>query len=281
MQRLVVLCGFVILILIGCDDKTEVVEPEPPPNQPPIIDEFIVPDKVDAIDAVQLQVIARDPDKDMLTIVWGATEGTVYGSRWLAPNRSTEVVISVHVSDGENPPVSQTKTVTVIKEPITLLPALPLVVPPPLPPVQPEPLPREPEVVGAWNIIGRVGIEYVAPGQETVKVSIGDTVERVNALAIRAEWKGNDSQVLAHPRLGAFHCFYEDGKTIGITIADARYKTAEGIGIGSHTDDVVAKYGEPDNIDEGVKLTFYNYFQSGYIFGFGDTKHVVIITVRG
>ena len=275
-----------VLALIGCaeDKRSVVVEPEPPPNQPPIIDVLIVPNQVDAIATVIFQVIARDPDNDRLSIVWGASEGTTYGDSWIAPNRSTEVVISVHVSDGKNLPVSQTKTITVIKKPITLPPVLPPVVPPPLPPpvqVQPEPPPREPEVAGAWNIIGRVGIEHVAPGQEKLKVSIGDTIAQVNALAIHAEWIGDDNQTLANRRLGAFHCFYEDGKVIGITVVDDRYKTPEGIGAGMHIDDAVAKYGEPDTIERGVQFTFYNYFRSGYIFGFDATKRIVLITVRG
>ena len=256
-----------ILALIGCDGRTDVVEPEP--NQPPVIDRVILPNQIEANTPIKLQVITRDVDKDSLTIIWEVSAGTVADDVWTPPDRATQVVISAHVTDGKNPTVTQSRNVTVTKTQ-TVEP----------PPPQPEP-PDEPDVSGEWNIIGRVGIEHVAPGQETVKVSIGDTVEQVNALAIRAEWLGHDNQTLAHPRLGAFHCLYENGKTIGITIADARYKTAEGIGIGSHTDDMVAKYGEPDNIDRGKQLTFYNYFKSGYIFGFGDTKHVVIITVRG
>ena len=269
------------MAIIGCDDKTAVVEP--PPNQPPVIDLVIVPDQVEANTQVNLQVIARDADKDYLAIVWKASEGTVNNDVWTSPARATEVIVSVHVSDGFNPPVTQSQNITVNKE----LPPEPEPPPPiqlqpiPLPPQpKPEP-PPEPEVGEAWNIKGKVGIEYVAPGQETLTVSIGDTVEQVNALAESAEWLGHDNQILVHPRLGEFQCFYDDGKTIGITIADVRYKTAEGIGIGSQTHDVVAKYGEPDNIIQGVQLTFYNYFRSGYVFGFGDTKRVVIITVRG
>ena len=259
-----------LLALIGCaEEKTEVVEPEPPPNQPPVIDRLILPNTVEANTSTKLQVIARDADQDNLSIVWEVSEGTVDDDIWTPPDRATEVVISVHVSDRTNPTVTQTRNVIVNKEP------------PPPPPVQREPPPGEAEVAGEWNIIGRVGIEHIAPGQETLKISIGDTVEEVNAIAQNVEWLREDSQILFHPRLGEFHCVYEDGKTIGITIVDGRYKTAEGIRVGSHIDDVVAEYGNPDNINQGEKVTLHTYFRRGYIFGLDDTKRVVLILVGG
>ncbi len=264
-----------VLALIGCgEDKTEVVEPEPPPNQPPIIDRLILPNRVEANTPLKLQVITRDADKDNLSIVWEVSEGTVDGDVWTAPDRATEVVISVHVSDRTNPTVTQSRNVIVNKE----LRSEPEPPPPPL--VQPEP-PGDAEVTSEWNIIGGVGIEHIAPGQETLKVSIGDTVEEVNAIAQNVEWLRDDSQILFHPRLGEFHCVYEDGKTIGMTIIDGRYKTAEGLRVGSHNDDVIAEYGNPDNINQGEEITFHTYFRRGYIFGYDDTKRVVLIIVRG
>ena len=265
-----------LLVLIGCaEDETPVVEPEPPPNQSPVIDRVILPNKVEANTPTKLQVIARDVDQDNLSIVWEVSEGTVEGDVWTPPDRATEVVISVHVSDRTNPTVTQTRNITVNKE----LPPEPEPPPPPL--VQPEPPPGETVGAGEWNIIGRVGIEHVAPGQEPVKVSIGDTVEEVNAIAQSVEWLRDDSQILFHPRLGEFHCVYEDGETIAITIADGRYKTAEGIRVGSHVNDVDAEYGNPDDINVGEKVTFNTYFRRGYIFGFDDTKRVVLIIVGG
>lgn len=259
-----------LLALIGCaEDETPVVEPEPPPNQPPVIDRLILPDKVEANAPLKLQVIARDADQDNLSIVWEVSEGTVDGDVWTAPDRATEVVISVHVSDHTNPTVTQTRNVLVNKEP------------PPPPLVQPEPPPGEVVGAGEWNITGRVGIEHVVPGQEPVKISIGDTVEEVNAIAQHVEWLREDSQILFHPRLGQFHCVYEDGKTIAITIANDLYKTAEGIRVGSHVDDVVAEYGNPDDINPGEQVTFHAYFRRGYIFGVADTKRVVLIIVGG
>ena len=254
-----------ILILIGCEDKIDTIEPETPPNQSPVIDRLILPDRIEANTQLKLQVITRDADKDKLSIVWEVSEGTVDDDLWTAPNRATEVVISVHVSDGENPTVSQSKDVTVT-QPVTVEP---LTVEPPIVPEQqrdPDPPPLDPEGAGVWNIIPGVGIEHVAPGQETIKVSIGDTIEQVNALAeLSGEIEG-DSQVHFHPRLGDFHCIYEDGKTIAISIAHGGFKTKEGISVGAHVDDMIAEYGNPDEIQEGGDFTFYFYFARGYMF---------------
>ena len=38
------------------------------------------------------------------------------------------------------------------------------------------------------HIIPRVGIEYIAPGQEILTIIIGDTREQVITLAERTEW---------------------------------------------------------------------------------------------
>ena len=275
-----------VLALISCDDKIG-VEPELPPNEPPIIDRVIVPTRVEANIPITLQIIARDPDKDYPTIVWEASEGIVKGDVWTPPDRATEVVISVHVSDGTNPIVTQSKNVTVIK-PVTAEPPpvvqQPLLEPEPLPqPLpQPEPEPRpEPEVVEAWNIIGKVGIEHVAPGQEPLKVSIGNTVEQVNALALRGEWRADDIQLLFHPRFGEFACLYKNGKVATISTDQARFKTPEGIGVGSHMNDVKAKYGQADQVDEGGAFTSYLYFGDGYMFSTRGNDLVLIITVRG
>ena len=272
-----------VLVLISCDDKTG-VEPEPLPNEPPVIDRVILPNQVEANTPLKLQVIARDADKDYLTIVWEVSEGTIAGDVWTPPDRATQVVISVHVTDGTNPAAIQSKNVTVLKQETAEPPPIvqPPVVQEPLLPPQPEPeLPREPEVVEAWNIIGRVGIEHVAPGQEPLKVSIGDTIEQVNAIALRAEWRGDDGQLLFHPRFGEFHCLYKNGKVATITTDQARFRTPEGIGVGSHINTVKAKYGEPDLVDQGVQFTSHLYFGHGYLFSTRGNDLVLIITVRG
>lgn len=263
-----------VLILIGCEDKTDVTEPEVSPNLPPVIDRLILPDRIEGNTALKLQVIARDADKDKLSIVWEASEGKVDDDVWTSPNRATEVEISVHVSDGENPAVSQTRNVTVTK---------PLPVEPPSVALEqqrdPDTPPPDPEVAGVWNIIPRVGIEHVAPGEETIKVSIGDTIEQVNALAELSEWLNDESQIHFHPRLGDFHCIYEDGKTAAISIFHSGFKTKEGISVGAHVNDVIAEYGNPDEIRENEDFTFYMYFAHGYMFTVLADKRVGAITV--
>ena len=264
-----------VLILVGCEDKTDVIEPEVPPNQPPVIDRLILPDQIKANTPLELQVITHDADKDKLSIVWEASEGTIEGDIWTPPNRATDVVISIHVSDGTNLVVSQSKTVTVIK-PVTVEPPIALEEQ-----RSPDPPPREAEALEAWNIIPGVGIEYVAPGKETIKVSIGDTIEQVTALAERSDWIEDNSQIHFHPRLGDFYCIYENGKTVAIGVFHAVFKTREGIGVGAHVDDVIAEYGNPEEIGEGEKFTFYMYFAHGYMFSVPANKHHVFGIVVG
>ena len=128
-----------VLVLISCDDKTG-VEPEPLPNEPPVIDRVILPNQVEANTPLKLQVIARDADKDYLTIVWEVSEGTIAGDVWTPPDRATQVVISVHVTDGTNPAAIQSKNVTVLKQETAEPPPIvqPPVVQEPLLPPQPE-----------------------------------------------------------------------------------------------------------------------------------------------
>ena len=165
----------VFLILISaCGDKTTVTQPESTPNQPPIIDRLILPNQIQANTPLKLQVIARDTDKDKLSIVWQASEGTIESDVWTPPDKATQVVISVHVTDKINATVTKSQTVTVIAPPP------PLVVvqepkPEPPPAQEPEPSP-EPE---AWNIVRGVGIEHVSPNGDRIRVPIGETLQVV------------------------------------------------------------------------------------------------------
>ena len=258
-----------ILALIGCDDETTVVEPEPPPNQPPVIRGVFVIDRALATYPVTLRVSATDPDNDELTIIWEASQGTVDDEVWIPPDRATEAVISVHVSDGINPPVSESHNITVVKLPPIVQP------PPPQSHYEPPPVPD----LEIWTIVPRIGIEYVVPGKERITVSIGDTIEQVNALAERSEWLENDSQVLFHPKLGEFLCFYEDGKIVSITINNARYSTPRGISVGSHVDEVIAMHGQPDKITPNKELTVYMYIAHRCLFGILPNKRVGSISI--
>ena len=103
------------ILLSACSDDSPVTQPEP--NKPPVIDRIILPISVQANTPVTLQVIARDPDTDKLTIIWEASEGIVEKQVWTPPDRAAQVVVSVHVSDKTNPTVTLTKNVTVIKTP--------------------------------------------------------------------------------------------------------------------------------------------------------------------
>ena len=245
-------------------------QPEPTPNQPPVIRGVYVIDEALSDYPVTLRIFATDPDNDELTIIWEASQGRVEGEVWIPPDRATKAVITVHVSDGIHPPVSESHNITVNKLPPIRTP---------LPPIQthyePPPVPD----FEIWSIASGWGIEYVVPGKVSIKVSIGGTVEQVNALAERSEWLPNDSQVLFHPKLGEFLCFYEEGRIVSITVNDARYRTPWGISVGSHVDEVIAMHGQPDKITPNKELTVYMYIAERYLFGILPNKRVGSISI--
>ena len=278
-----------ILALISCADDTPVVESEP--NDPPVIDRVILPNRLEANTPIKLQVIAHDADQDYLAITWEASEGTVVGNIWTPPDRAAQVAISVHVTDGTNPTVIQSRNVTVTKqetaEPPTLTEPPPQPEPsPPEPeleptPPQPEPEspPHEPEGSKTWNIIPRVGIEYIAPGQEILTIFIGDTREQAITLAERTEWVDHETQILFHPRLGEIRCFYKEGKVAAITVNHPRYKPQEDVRVGMDIDAAITKYGEPDKINQGEKFAAYLYYAHGYLFTVTRNNRIASTTI--
>ena len=101
----------------------------------------------------------------------------------------------------------------------------------------------------------------------------------MNALAERSEQVDDNNRVHFHPRLGDFHCIYVNGRTVAISIFHDGFKTKEGIRVGVHVDDLIAEYGNPDEIEEGENFTFYMYFAHGYMFSVLANKQVFAITV--
>ncbi|MCZ6676135.1 MAG: hypothetical protein O7E52_02675 [Candidatus Poribacteria bacterium] len=125
-----------LMAFIGCGDgeslPTAPEVPLPPPvefhnpfpefnessvvyqfNEPPVIDQFIVPGMVSDNDRYHLHVIAHDADGDTLTYSWaltvpGQTDKVFLGNKptvaWKAV-AGTRVTVEVRVSDQVHPPV--------------------------------------------------------------------------------------------------------------------------------------------------------------------------------
>jgi uncharacterized protein YfaS (alpha-2-macroglobulin family) len=84
-------------------------------DTPPVINTFNVPDTARVGDTLTLYVTATDPDGDPLTYTWyvnGTQIGTGSSVTW-SPIEQGTYLVEVKVSDGTNPPVSQSKNVVV------------------------------------------------------------------------------------------------------------------------------------------------------------------------
>ncbi len=103
-----------LLCVAGCGG-----EDEPPKitNSQPVIDRLIVPAEVQAGAQVKLKAFAHDADGDALTYTWEVSAGSVDSAGlWSVPSAATSALVSVHVRDGVNPPVtSSKKSVTITK----------------------------------------------------------------------------------------------------------------------------------------------------------------------
>ena len=260
-----------ILLICGCgDDQTTVIEPEP--NKPPVIDRLILPTEIEAGTQLTLQVIARDPDKDKLSIIWQASQGTIENNVWTPPNHAAQAVISVHVTDKINPTVTQQHTINVIA---------PEPPPPPEPPPISEPQPpptQEPlEPAQSWRIAQKVGLVYEQDGQPIAKVTLGDSLQVIKSIS--KEWlqSEDDARIFAFdiPQIGLLLCHFRNGKVAGIVTDDKRFKTDGGIGIGSHLNDVKAIYGKSNDI-QGA---YHTYPQLGYIFKYNEANRVASISI--
>ena len=271
------------IILFGCeDDPQTIIEPEPQPNRSPLIDRLIVPKQVNANTPVQLQVIARDPDKDKLSIIWEVTEGSVKEDIWTPPNRAGEVTIVVHVTDGTNPTVSLSKTVNVIKEPeptpepITTLPPPPdpiqlqepVVAPEPKPVPEPEP---EPDPVADFQ----PGIQ---PGVGIAGIKVGDTLQRVEELHGKAAINNN---IFSYEHLSIGGSLENNRVKILAILAPRKLKvkTEGGNTIGSPKASVEQEFGIAKRVEQRAGEIVFWYLPKGINFRYDQRDRVDAISV--
>lgn len=110
-RRLTRYATLFLALLLGCADSE-------PANTPPVIDRFIVPDKVEPGATVELQVIAHDADGDALTYAWEADDGELesaseYLVKWTVPTDVKWTNVRVFVNDGTHRSRTQSKEVEI------------------------------------------------------------------------------------------------------------------------------------------------------------------------
>ena len=71
-----------LTVIIGCGDGESL---DGRGNSPPVIDYLIVPEMVNPGDSVELQVLARDIDGDILNYVWEVENGKLDSQGQSAP----------------------------------------------------------------------------------------------------------------------------------------------------------------------------------------------------
>ena len=118
------ICLFLLIIFVGvsvgCGENAE-----------PVIDRLIIPETAEPGDRVTFQVVAHDPDDDILTYMWVVNKTTLTAItsavEWTVPEGVEAIIVEVHVSDGENTPIVQQEFLPVGKLPIGLAEIVPSV----------------------------------------------------------------------------------------------------------------------------------------------------------
>ena len=104
-----------LMVIIGCGDGESL---DGRVNSPPVIDYLIVPEMVNPGDSVELQVLARDIDGDILNYVWEVEKGkldsrTERTVNWTVPSDAKWAIVKVSVNDGVNKPAVKSRKIPI------------------------------------------------------------------------------------------------------------------------------------------------------------------------
>lgn len=263
-QLIMLFCVF--LATIGCGNGEGL---DGRKNSPPVIDHLVFPDMVNPGDSVELQVIARDIDGDVLNYVWEVEKGKLDTStarivKWTVPSDAKWAIVKVSVHDGVNKPTAKSRKIA-----INLENAKPVIV----------------EIVVPESVHAGSSLELQAKTDDADGDKLAYNWE-VEAGTLSSETAPAPTWT-APIEMGIITVTLKIGDGINEPVTESitvrvihslivAGEQAAGIKLGDPFTKVKAFYGEPEERDRGGHFSYFEIGFSGYVDGIDHVESLFI-----
>ena len=243
-----------ILAISGCGSDTEDLSEEPV-NELPMVRRLIIPDEFVPGETIELQIMAHDPDGDILSYIWHASAGKLDATtgstvKWTAPSDTRAVTITVQVNDHPDSGITRSRTVTYLAE-------------------------RPPEVPKL----------SIIPGNRAAGIHLGDPFNTVTALYGKQDNPIGQNRLFTYRDIGISGFVDNDHTVTDLFIRRPnKSKTPGGIGVGSTLKQVEDEFGPAEEIEDrnkdhwywarGIEFTYDAEFKVELIYIFEPIKGV-------
>ena len=242
--------------LNGCG--SDVDDPsEEPANNLPMVRKLSIPDQFVPGETFELQIMAHDPDGDILNYTWHVTAGkldttTAATVKWTAPNDVQSVTITVKINDTPTSAITRSKNVTYLSS-----------------------RPTDPQIT------------RIIPGKRAAGIALGDPFDTVIALYGKQDDPiGQDGFFAYWDNNIGISGFVNDDKTVRSLFIRRpnKAKTDAGTGIGSTRKHVENEFGTAEEIKnrdkdhwywtKGIQFDYNDAFKVESIYIFEPIEHV-------